>query len=109
MLSVATKYAVENEINFSTAYKLFGLKYPHAGYGVRFCDWLYEDSKPYGSYGNGSAMRVSYIADYFDNKDDVIKFATESAECTHNHIEGYTTKFFLSVIKYLKNISISFY
>lgn len=38
----------------------WGRKYPKAGYGERFRDWLYEENpKPYGSYGNGSAMRVS--------------------------------------------------
>lgn len=88
VLSLATKYAIENEADFSTAYKLFGLKYRGVGYGARFCEWLDESPKPYGSYGNGSAMRVSYIADRFDNIEDVIKFATKSAECTHNHLEG---------------------
>ena len=35
-------------------------KYPNAGYGARFRDWVFSDNpKPYGSYGNGSAMRVS--------------------------------------------------
>ena len=38
----------------------WGRKYPHAGYGGSFRRWLKEkDPKPYGSYGNGSAMRVS--------------------------------------------------
>ena len=38
----------------------WGRKYPHAGYGGRFREWLKSpDPKPYGSYGNGSAMRVS--------------------------------------------------
>ena len=38
----------------------WGKRYPHAGYGGRFGYWLGErNPKPYGSYGNGSAMRVS--------------------------------------------------
>ena len=37
-----------------------GRKYPNAGYGGMFSRWLKEDSpKPYKSFGNGSAMRVS--------------------------------------------------
>ena len=40
-----------------------GKKYPRAGYGGRFRFWLREkQTEPYGSYGNGSAMRVSPVA-----------------------------------------------
>ena len=40
----------------------WGRKYPHAGYGGMFAKWLRaKDPKPYGSYGNGSAMRVSSL------------------------------------------------
>ena len=40
----------------------WGRKYPNAGYGSRFICWLgAKDPKPYGSYGNGSAMRVSAV------------------------------------------------
>ena len=38
----------------------FGRLYPDAGYGHTFRRWLMaETPRPYGSYGNGSAMRVS--------------------------------------------------
>ena len=38
----------------------WGRKYPDAGYGTRFTGWLLQENPlPYGSYGNGSAMRVS--------------------------------------------------
>ena len=37
-----------------------GRAYPGRGYGTRFIGWLYEDApRPYNSYGNGSAMRIS--------------------------------------------------
>ena len=40
----------------------WGGRYPHAGYGGRFRHWLKEKNpKPYGSYGNGSAMRVENL------------------------------------------------
>ena len=36
---------------------------PMGGYGGRFRQWVMSDEpKPYGSYGNGSAMRVSPVA-----------------------------------------------
>ena len=37
-----------------------GRAYPRAGYGKKFIWWLFGDNPaPYGSNGNGSAMRVS--------------------------------------------------
>lgn len=67
----------------------YGKKYPNAGYGGNFGRWLIqEDEKPYGSYGNGSAMRVSPVAWYADSLEKTIAYATASAEVTHNHPEG---------------------
>ena len=46
--------------NLIRSMKKWGQKYPHAGYGARFINWvLTDDPEPYGSFGNGSAMRVS--------------------------------------------------
>lgn len=41
---------------------LFGQEYPDAGYGLNFYNWLMHEKRrqPYNSWGNGSAMRVSY-------------------------------------------------
>lgn len=67
----------------------YGKKYPYAGYGGNFGAWLrQEDEKPYGSYGNGSAMRVSPVAWYADSLEKTIVYATASAQVTHNHPEG---------------------
>lgn len=67
----------------------FGKEYPHAGYGGMFRRWLRsKDPQPYGSFGNGSAMRVSSVAWIYDDLDTVRKMARLSAEVTHNHPEG---------------------
>jgi ADP-ribosylglycohydrolase len=66
-------------------------RYPCAkgGYGGRFAQWVRSSNpQPYGSYGNGSAMRVSPVAWYNIFEYDVLHDAVESASCTHNHIEG---------------------
>ena len=66
-------------------------RYPHpmGGYGGRFAKWVQSDSpQPYGSYGNGSAMRVSPIGMWFDKREEVLEHAKKSAECSHNHPEG---------------------
>ena len=67
----------------------WGRRYPHAGYGVKFSSWLQEQKpKPYNSYGNGSAMRVSGVAWLFDSLEEVLWAARLSAEVSHNHPEG---------------------
>ena len=67
----------------------WGRKYPHAGYGARFYRWLHtRDPKPYGSYGNGSAMRVSSAGWLGENLDETRRIARLTAEVTHNHPEG---------------------
>ena len=67
----------------------FGRHYTNAGYGGNFYKWICSmDPKPYQSYGNGSAMRVTSIAYLYENIDNVQKFADISARPTHNHVEG---------------------
>ena len=64
-------------------------RYPGAGYGGMFYGWLREeDPKPYNSFGNGSAMRVSPVGCAFDSLEETLQNAKESAEVTHNHPEG---------------------
>jgi ADP-ribosylglycohydrolase len=67
----------------------WGERYPNAGYGQRFYRWLWsKDPKPYGSYGNGSAMRVSSAGWLFDTLEQTRHIAKLTAEITHNHPEG---------------------
>ena len=46
------------------------------------------DSRPYNSWGNGSAMRVSPVGFAFGTLDEVLEQAKRSAEVTHDHPEG---------------------
>lgn len=67
----------------------WGNKYPYAGYGGRFRQWLFNEKMgPYGSYGNGSAMRVSPAGWLYDDLETTRRFARLTAEVTHNHPEG---------------------
>ena len=69
--------------------KRWGKKYPDAGYGLRFIDWLAStDPKPYDSYGNGSAMRVSSAGWLYDTLEETLHAAKLTSEVTHNHPEG---------------------
>lgn len=63
--------------------------YPDKGYGERFMNWLCTHShEPYGSYGNGSAMRVSPCGWVCDTLEETEALAEASADVTHNHPEG---------------------
>lgn len=80
--------ADENTMKTSmiTSMQLWGHKYPHAGYGGKIYFWLAgESTKPYGSYGNGSAMRVSSVGWLFEILERTREVARWSAEVTHNH------------------------
>jgi ADP-ribosylglycohydrolase len=66
-----------------------GRRYPHAGYGGTFIQWLYADEpEPYNSWGNGAAMRVSPVGWAFEREDTVLHEAARTAQISHNHPEG---------------------
>lgn len=69
--------------------KKWGKKYPDAGYGGHFYNWvLGTDRKPYNSYGNGSAMRVSAAGWIGKTEKEVKNLSRKVTEVTHNHPEG---------------------
>ena len=69
--------------------KKWGKKYPDAGYGARFIDWvLSPDPEPYGSYGNGSGMRVSAAGWLYPTIERTREVARWTSEVTHDHPEG---------------------
>ncbi len=65
------------------------MAYPNAGYGGRFWDWLNSESKkPYNSFGNGSAMRISPVAYYAHSEDELKKLCYAVTAISHNHPDG---------------------
>ena len=88
VMTLAAKISVKENISFANSYRKFGREYPDAGYGSRFWSWIWNDDDAYYSFGNGSAMRCSYIGEHFNTEEEIIEWAVKSAECTHNHPEG---------------------
>ncbi len=89
VLTVATKYAILNDIPYAKAYHKFGRLYRKAGYGPMFLKWLDNLSdRGYNSYGNGAAMRVSFIGYNYSTLDKTEREAEKSAMCTHDHPQG---------------------
>ena len=99
-----SKDGIKNSLNdmteiFSRKYYEYGNKYnsPKYSYGCKFRKWLASaDRRPYGSYGNGSVMRIAPIAYYLKyalNGDEYfneleVQMPLASARCTHNSNEG---------------------
>jgi ADP-ribosylglycohydrolase len=89
VLTLAIADSLLNNKNYADSISDYALKYPNRNYGKTFKIWIERgDKKPYESFGNGSAMRVSPIGWSFNNLDDVLLEAKKSSEITHNHPEG---------------------
>ncbi len=89
VLTVALADSLLHGGSYVDLLKQYYRAYPKAGYGGTFHHWAQsEDSRPYNSWGNGSAMRVSPVGFAFDTLDDVLDQAKRSAEVTHDHPEG---------------------
>jgi type I restriction enzyme M protein len=70
------------------ALRTFG-RINHDEFGVLFQKWIYSsDPKPYGSWGNGAAMRVSPCAWVARSLDEALELARVVTGVTHNHPEG---------------------
>lgn len=99
IMTIAVAVALKNSHNKKEKFasnlvkemQRFGQKYPfpQGGYGDRFNAWLKnKHPKPYNSFGNGSAMRVSACGIYAADLKEAVDLAEISASVTHNHPEG---------------------
>ena len=82
----AEKYDEENAVKYLHAWTN---RYPNAGYGGRFRQWvLSKNPKPYNSFGNGSAMRISSVGWVANNLTELGELSNTVTKITHNHPEG---------------------
>lgn len=89
VLTVAIADSILTGKTYLEALWELGGKYPNAGYGASFVNWLRSlDPTPYDSWGNGAAMRVCPIGFAFKTADRVLDEAEKSAVISHNHCEG---------------------
>ncbi len=89
VMTIAVADAILTGAEYAASMKRWGRKYPDAGYGGSFFRWIFQDdARPYHSWGNGSAMRVSPVGWAFDTIDDVLREAENTAEVSHDHPEG---------------------
>ena len=89
VLAVAVADCLLNGRDYVDAFHDYFASYPNAGYGASFFDWASSRSREsYGSFGNGSAMRVPAVAYAFDSLKEVLEESARSASVTHDHPEG---------------------
>jgi len=89
VLTVAVAHGILRGQDYTSLFRRYGRAYPDCGYGNTFRTWIFNDAdRPYYSYGNGSAMRVSPVGFAFDSIDEVLREALHSATVTHDHPEG---------------------
>jgi len=89
--TIAIADAILNHRNYKDALLDWCHRYPSpkGGYGGMFYQWLHSPNPlPQASYGNGSAMRVSPVGWLFNDYDEVLQQAKESAQVSHCHSEG---------------------
>lgn len=89
VLTLAIKKAYMENLDLVNTVIRIGRAYPYCGYGFRFALWMNsEKHEAYNSWGNGSAMRVSYIGESIEDFEKMQEEAKRTAEFSHNHPEG---------------------
>ena len=79
-----------------------GRRYSHAGYGGKFYKWINSSyPRPYHSFGNGAAMRVSPCGFAASTLAEAKSLARAVTEVTHNHPEGLKAAEAVSVAIFL--------
>lgn len=77
---------INNKNKIIEKFKQWGRLYPNVGYGKRFYNFIMSDeTEPYNSYGNGSAMRVSACGVLGKTEEEVKKYAYNVTCVTHSH------------------------
>jgi len=89
VLTVALADALLSGRDYGAVMKEYYRRYPGAGYGGMFHRWASSaESAPYHSFGNGAAMRISPVAQWYGSLDDVLAAAQAFTAVTHDHPEG---------------------
>ncbi len=89
VLTIALADSILTGTSYVENLKQFYFWYPERGSGGNFHEWAQSPNpKPYNSWGNGAAMRISPVGYAYDNLDEVLRRAEEFTGVTHDHPEG---------------------
>jgi ADP-ribosylglycohydrolase len=90
ILTIAVGDALVTGRDMGETLRMFAQSFP-TSYGMHFREWFngrLGSYEPYGSWGNGAAMRVSTTAWLSTSFAQCLELAEKSAAITHNHPEG---------------------
>lgn len=89
VLTMAVLESLLDDVSLADSLRKWGCKYPDAGYGRRFREWMASDNpRPSNACTNGCAMRVSPIGAVGTSETEVLELSAKSAVVTHNHPDG---------------------
>lgn len=108
VLTACIASSILNNKKYDDTLKEFGLKelslgldkYGRCRFSKGFVDWLGSDYVG-SSYGNGCAMRISPIANYFDSIQDITYNTFLATYPSHNNAESYKASLAVSYSIYL--------
>jgi len=87
--SEAPEYLAALSENAVRSMRRLGRLYPEAGYGGSFAFWLSSPRpRPYHSFGNGAAMRVSAVGEAAASLSEARAMSDAVTAVTHDHPEG---------------------
>ena len=79
-----------------------GRKYPNCGYGPKFYMWIMSDEhKPYESFGNGAAMRISAVGAACKSLEEVKKISSVITNVSHNHPDSIKGAEAVAIVIYM--------
>jgi ADP-ribosyl-[dinitrogen reductase] hydrolase len=90
VLTIAVGDAVVNDLDIGENLRKFTWSFP-TSYGAHFLDWAYgrfDSYAPYGSWGNGGAMRISTVAHLSKTFAECMELTERATAITHNHPQG---------------------
>jgi len=89
VLTIALAESILEGTDYAVVMRAYGSRYPSAGYGGMYRQWLRDPSMgPYHSFGNGAAMRISPAGWAYDTLEETLEKSRDFTSVTHNHPEG---------------------
>lgn len=89
VLTIAIMDCLLHKKDCAKTLKEWANEYLFCSWGGSFYKWLHDDSsKPYNSFGNGAAMRVSPVGFIAKSEEEVKQLSDMVTGVTHNHEEG---------------------
>src|SRR5690242_9684084 len=84
--TVAVAEALLDDGDIGDSLANWAWRHPGAGYGMQFRDWSGQATRrPYGSWGNGAAMRVSAAGWLAADLGEAAALGARTAMPTHDH------------------------